>query len=102
MAELAAQGRFFHHRPSPRLGWGCAAPLYVAAQQTPAVGPGEEEEEEERLWAAPDPNTRYLHAAGFPVAPAAADTSLLIPPAQQAGDEKLSREEAGRKGEKEE
>lgn len=89
---------------SPRFGWGCATPLQVAAQQTPAIEPREEEEEEEGLWAVPDPNTSHQHATGFPVMPAAADTSLLIPSgrgwAHWGRDEKLSREEAGRKREK--
>lgn len=50
--RAGSTGKAFHHRPpppSPRLGWGCATLLQVAAQQTPAVGPGEEEEERRRV-----------------------------------------------------
>lgn len=52
VAEPAARGRpsiTGPPPPSPRLGWGCATLLQVAAQQTPAVGPGEEEEERRRV-----------------------------------------------------
>lgn len=75
----------------------------MAAQQTPAAGPREEEEEEkEGLWAVPDPKNGIC---------ATADTSLLIPPSRLSRpglgiswapwgkDEKLSGEEAGRKRE---
>lgn len=109
VAEPAAQGRLFPSLaspPRPSLGWRFATPLQVAAQPTSAVGP-REEEEEEGLWAVPDPNTRHLCTAGFLDTSATADTSLLIPPgsagrgwAHQGRDEKLSGEETGRKRQK--